>query len=326
MNIQVSKNDGKVYLPDKYLARDNDNLIQTFNVSFLDTFLEGVGQLDFRLPSGRKGYINMELENQVYSVPIYNSICKEGRLDLQFLVFLNARFIPTSDTSINPDHTYYVKVGDNYEEVENPTIEDIGSYYVESVPLYHSKMFTLTVDPSINAELEQDEEYPTKISLINSKLKDIDDALSDVSTAIDNCEAATEGAEKVNIEQAKQDHTITITTTDRNGTDTSETIVEPIVNLSKEGKITTISVVDADGTESEEVKDGASFEYDWQGTSLGVKTDEESEYHYVNLKGEKGDSGIVTFKIENGCLIATSENTETIQNYSIQDGCLILTI
>ena len=64
MNIQVSKNDGKVYLPDKYLARDNDNLIQTFNVSFLDTFLEGVGQLDFRLPSGRKGYINMELENQ----------------------------------------------------------------------------------------------------------------------------------------------------------------------------------------------------------------------------------------------------------------------
>ena len=32
MNIQVSKNDGKVYLPDKYLARDNDNLIQTFNV------------------------------------------------------------------------------------------------------------------------------------------------------------------------------------------------------------------------------------------------------------------------------------------------------
>lgn len=319
MKIKVNRSNGRVYLPDKYLARDSDNLVQTFEVEFDDEFLQGIGQLDYILPSGEKGYINMELNEQTYSVPIYNSICKEGILDLQFLVFLNARFIKTSDEEINPNHTYFIKEGDTYVEVEHPTIDDIGEYYVQSVPLYHSKMFTLTVDPSINAELEENEQYPTKIALINAKLKEVEDAL-------DDCEEATEGAEKVNIEQAKQDHIITITTTDRNGTDTSEIIVEPIVNLSKEGKITTISVVDADGTESEEVKDGASFEYDWQGTSLGVKTDEESEYHYVNLKGEKGDSGIVTFKIENGCLIATSENTETIQNYSIQDGCLILTI
>ena len=36
---------------------------------------------------------------------------------------------------------------------------------------------------------------------------------------------------------------------------------------------------------------GASFEYQWQGTSLGVKTSEEVSYTYVNLKGETGAQG-----------------------------------
>jgi len=33
---------------------------------------------------------------------------------------------------------------------------------------------------------------------------------------------------------------------------------------------------------------GASFEYNWDGTKLGVKTDEEQEYEYTDLKGEIG--------------------------------------
>ena len=107
MKIKVNRQNGRVYLPDKYLARDSDNLVQTFEVEFDDEFLQGIGQLDYILPSGEKGYINMELNEQTYSVPIYNSICKEGILDLQFLVFLNARFIKTSDEEINPNHTLY---------------------------------------------------------------------------------------------------------------------------------------------------------------------------------------------------------------------------
>ena len=284
MKIKVNKSNGRVYLPDKYLARDMDNLIQTFEVEFDDEFIEGIGQLDFILPSGTKGYINMELNDETYSVPIYNSICKEGRLDLQFLVFLNARFILTSDTKIIEGHTYYVKQGDTYVEVENPVEEDLGEYYVESVPLYHSKMFNLTVDPSINAELEQDEEYPTKIALINAKLKEVEDA-------IDDCEAATEGAENVNISQSKSNHTISITTTDRNDTQTTETLTEPTASVSKVDKTATITITDANGTTSASVKDGANFEYNWDGTSLGVKTDEESEYSYVDLEGPRGPQG-----------------------------------
>ena len=214
MKIKVNRQNGRVYLPDKYLARDSDNLIQIFEVEFDDEFLQGIGQLDYILPSGEKGYINMELNEQTYSVPIYNSICKEGILDLQFLVFLNARFIKTSDEEINPNHTYYIKEGDTYVEVEHPTIEDIGEYYVQSVPLYHSKMFTLTVDPSINAELEENEQYPTKIALINAKLKEVEDAL-------ENCETATQGAEKVNISSTRVSDGVEITTTNRDGVPTT---------------------------------------------------------------------------------------------------------
>lgn len=284
MQIQVNKADGKVFLPDSHLARDNDNLIQTFDVTFNDTFIDGIGQLDFVLPSGTKGYINMEKNNQVYSTPIYNSICKEGTLTLQFLVFLNARFIPTSDTDINPNHTYYIKEGETYTEVQEPVKEDLGLYYVESVPLYHSKSFTLKVDPSINATLEKNEEYPTKLALINAKLKEVEDA-------IDDCEAATEGAENVNISQDKQGHTISITTTDRNNDQKTETLTEPTASVSKVDKTATITITDSEGTTDASIKDGANFQYNWDGTSLGVKTDEESSYSYVNLQGERGPVG-----------------------------------
>ena len=36
---------------------------------------------------------------------------------------------------------------------------------------------------------------------------------------------------------------------------------------------------------------GYSIQYDWDGTSLGIKTTNESIYSYTNLKGEKGDIG-----------------------------------
>ena len=37
--------------------------------------------------------------------------------------------------------------------------------------------------------------------------------------------------------------------------------------------------------------DGKSLEFNWQGTSLGVRKEGESTYSYTNLKGDKGDKG-----------------------------------
>lgn len=38
---------------------------------------------------------------------------------------------------------------------------------------------------------------------------------------------------------------------------------------------------------------GDSIEYDWNGTQLGVKTENEPTFNYVDLKGEKGDAGSI---------------------------------
>lgn len=36
---------------------------------------------------------------------------------------------------------------------------------------------------------------------------------------------------------------------------------------------------------------GKSLEYLWNGTSLGIKREDEEEYAFTELKGEKGDTG-----------------------------------
>lgn len=38
-------------------------------------------------------------------------------------------------------------------------------------------------------------------------------------------------------------------------------------------------------------KDGKSLEFNWQGTSLGIRKEGESTYSYTDLKGNKGDKG-----------------------------------
>jgi hypothetical protein len=45
---------------------------------------------------------------------------------------------------------------------------------------------------------------------------------------------------------------------------------------------------------------GASFEYTWSGTQLGVKHSDEATFTYVDLKGEKGDQGIQGIKGDKG--------------------------
>ena len=36
---------------------------------------------------------------------------------------------------------------------------------------------------------------------------------------------------------------------------------------------------------------GKSIEYTWNGTQLGIRIEGETDYTYVNLKGDKGDKG-----------------------------------
>lgn len=64
------------------------------------------------------------------------------------------------------------------------------------------------------------------------------------------------------------------------------------IDANKVGKVTSIIITKKDGTQKTiNVDDGVSLEYLWQGTSLGIKREDEQNYVFVNLKGEKGDKG-----------------------------------
>lgn len=130
----------------------------------------------------------------------------------------------------------------------------------ESPIVFKGKTFYFVINSSINAEIEEDSSYDQWIDVANSKLLEVDDAIDE--------------ANNLDIEAEKVDTTTTITITKKDGT-TEE-----------------VEIQDGErGADGQQGIDGVGLDYNWQGTSLGVKKENESEYEYVNLKGEKGDTG-----------------------------------
>lgn len=61
-------------------------------------------------------------------------------------------------------------------------------------------------------------------------------------------------------------------------------------------------------------KDGVNLEFDWNGTKLGIKTTEDKEFNYVDLKGEigkTGTTGLTGNGIKNIEKISTKDNVDT---------------
>ena len=70
------------------------------------------------------------------------------------------------------------------------------------------------------------------------------------------------------------------------------------ITVDKENKVTHVVLTKKDGTTEEvDIEDGKSLEFNWQGTSLGVRVEGQTEYQYVNLKGDKGDAGAIKMQI-----------------------------
>lgn len=75
------------------------------------------------------------------------------------------------------------------------------------------------------------------------------------------------------------------------------------IDVTKENKTTTVTITKQDGTtKSENVndgEDGVGLQYNWNGTNLGVKREDEANYNYVNLKGDTGEPGQIEFIVVN---------------------------
>lgn len=64
------------------------------------------------------------------------------------------------------------------------------------------------------------------------------------------------------------------------------------IDVNKVGKEATIDLTKKDGTQKEvKIYDGTSLQFMWQGTSLGIKTDDMQDYVFVNLQGIQGVPG-----------------------------------
>lgn len=83
------------------------------------------------------------------------------------------------------------------------------------------------------------------------------------------------------------------------------------ITANKEGKVTTITITKKDGTTQEvEINDGKSLEFKWEGTSLGIRQEGQSQYQYTNLQGPKGDAGAIKMLIV--AVLPTTGEDDTI--------------
>lgn len=82
------------------------------------------------------------------------------------------------------------------------------------------------------------------------------------------------------------------------------------ISVDKENGVTTVTLTKKDGTqETVQIEDGKSLEFNWEGTSLGVRVEGQSEYQYVNLQGAKGEPGAIKMQIVNVLPATGSDDT-----------------
>ena len=82
------------------------------------------------------------------------------------------------------------------------------------------------------------------------------------------------------------------------------------IEVDKENGVTTVTLTKKDGTQKTvQIEDGKSLEFNWSGTSLGVRVEGQSEYQYVDLKGAKGDPGAIKMVIVNSLPDIGEEDT-----------------
>lgn len=112
-------------------------------------------------------------------------------------------------------------------------------------------------EPITPSEMEQFEQALNDgLNEVNDKLDEIDQAIDDVNEAI--------------IETNNLD-----------------------LDVDKQGKVATITLTKKDAsTKIVTLSDGTSLMFNWDGTKLGIKTDDEQSYTYVDLEGPQGPQGV----------------------------------
>lgn len=123
------------------------------------------------------------------------------------------------------------------------------------------------IDEEVTPEEQSDIERV--ISILESEItktenleSQVDDKLEEIDTAIENINTAIQETENLDLDAEKVNETTTVTITKKDGT-----------------------------TKTVHIDDGVDLQFIWQGTSLGIKTENQQEYTFVDLQGVQGPAG-----------------------------------
>ena len=165
INIKVDRQTSMVYLNTNIIGNDGENLQGDIIFSFENGFVNGQARLEYEIDNVMY-YTILDKQDNTYKTPIKSVLTKAGSTNMQLVV----------TEGVNEDE----------------------------IPVFKSNVFYLFCNDSLNAEIEEPEEYPSWLDKANVKLNEIDTAI--------------EKTENIDIQAIKQDGVLTITIVNVEGT------------------------------------------------------------------------------------------------------------
>lgn len=222
INIKINKKTRLVNLSKSVIGNDGENLQEKLVFSF-DEFVDGTARLEISKTDNTKSYIMLTKVNNTYELPVKSIITKVGKLDMQLVI----------------------TEGINENEI----------------PIFKSNTFYVVVNSSINAEIEEPDEYAEWIDIANTKLNQIDNIDIDAAETLS-------GATITITKKDGTEEVVTLTngingTNGTNGIDGTDGVdgFSPIANVTKtRGGSAIISITDKSGTTTATVNDGEQGE------------------------------------------------------------------
>lgn len=171
--VSVSKETRYVTLPKSFIGNDSENLQEKMIFEFTDEFVEGQARLEYSIDD-EKYYTMLERVDNTYQISLKSVILVANVVNMQLVI-----------------------------------TEGINE---EDIPVFKSNKFYVTVGESINAEIEQPDEYSQWIEIANIKLNQVDKAIEEASN--------------LDIEVSKEGNVSTLEITKKNGTKKSVEILD----------------------------------------------------------------------------------------------------
>lgn len=317
--ISVDSTSHKVNFPDEFLGIGYENLQGNLIFQFDNNFIGGEARLDISIDCESGMIPNLTPYENGYILPIKSSLLTGSNVLMQLVIDETSltQYSLTTDTEINPNKTYYEKVGNDYIIVENPVVGDISQYYEANTPVFKTDIFQLKVKDSINVQETIPEQYPTWINTLNTLIGTINQKLGLVDTALTEMNNLN-----INVSD-KVDSEVTITFTDKQGNQKEVKIndgrgIVSILKTSTSGNIDTYTITYTDNTTSTfEVTNGIDGT-DGRGIVSIEKTGTTGLIDTYTITYT--DNTTSTFNVVNGKGIVSIEKTSTsgyVDTYTI---------